>query len=329
VSEHHGGDSRAVITAVKANAAVACAKLIGFILSGSAALMAEAVHSLADTANQALLWVGLKRAEKKADAEHHFGYGQERYFWNLVSAITIFFLGCVYTVMHAAQGIIESHHHPEIGIIPIGIVIFSLLAEGNSFRVAAIEFLKQAEEENLTWKQYIKETRDPTTLAVLIEDSAAVFGLLIAGAGMGITWATGSAIFDGLAAIIIGLLMGGLAAFLASINKKYLLNYADDDIDIITETAWNNNNKVQKVHEVCSIVLSPEETLVMAEVELREEELFVNMDKSEIAQAIRFMKRLDAVKVELEEEIRQKDDSAKRIYLEFTAPSEQNINKNE
>ncbi|MDT8377197.1 MAG: cation diffusion facilitator family transporter, partial [Mariprofundaceae bacterium] len=110
------GSTKAVLTAVVGNGTVTIAKFIGFAFSGSSALLAEAVHSLADTANQGLLYLGLRRSEKVADARHHFGYGQERYFWNLVSAVTIFFIGCVYTVMHAIDSMAHDHQ-PELSIV--------------------------------------------------------------------------------------------------------------------------------------------------------------------------------------------------------------------
>ena len=129
------GSTKAVVTAFAANAMVTVAKFVGFALSGSSALLAEAVHSLADTANQGLLYLGLRRSVRKADEEHQFGYGQERYFWNLISAVTIFFLGCAYTIMHAMDQL-RHDHTPELSWIPFAIVGFSFVMEGSSFMVA-------------------------------------------------------------------------------------------------------------------------------------------------------------------------------------------------
>jgi len=313
------GSEKTVVTAIIGNSIVTCAKFTGFFLSGSSALLAEAVHSLADTANQCLLYLGLKRSEKKADIHHHFGYGQERYFWNLVSAITIFFLGCVYTVMHAV-GQLQQEHQPEISWIPFAIIGIAFVVEGFSFSVALREFTRQSKEEGKTFRAYFLSTSDPTTLAVLIEDSVAMLGLLLALLGIGLSMWTGSALFDGLAAIAIGLLMGCLAFFLASTNRKYLLNYSDDDVNEVARRLWTADEQVQAVPLVHSIILSPQETLLMAEVELREETMFADMSQEEIAQAIRFMRKLNAIRRSLEDDVMRVTPEAKHIFIEFASP---------
>jgi len=315
----HGeeGSTKAVVTAVVANGLVTIAKFVGFAFSGSSALLAEAIHSLADTANQALLFLGLKRSQKVADGKYHFGYGQERYFWNLVSAITIFFLGCIYTMMHSFDQL-EHGHTPELSMVAFGIIGFAFVVEGYSFWVALQEFTRQREEAGMGFVQYFKETRDPTTLAVLIEDSVAVVGLLFALLGMSLSAYTGSGLFDIAAAMAIAVLMGLLAFFLAITNKKYLINISDEGINEAALKAWSKDKRVQEVRHVHSIVISPDESIVMAELELREEALFVDMTREEVQRAILFMQRLDKVRASLEEEVRQSSSAAKHIYIEFT-----------
>jgi zinc transporter 9 len=313
------GSTKAVLSAIVGNSLVTFAKFIGFSLSGSSALLAEAVHSLADTANQALLYLGLRRSVRVADKEYHFGYGQERYFWNLVSAVTIFFLGCVYTVMHAVEQL-RHDHVPEFSLLPFLIIGFAFIVEGYTFHVALTEFKRQCREAGKSFRVYFVETRDPTTLAVLIEDAVAVIGLVLALTGMGLAAWTGSAIFDGIAAICIGLLMGGLAFFLAATNRKYLLNRSDDEVDEIATRLWRGDDQVQSVQRVNSIVLSPEDTLLMAEVELREEAIFADMSSGEIAQAIRFMHKLDDIRRSLEEDVSRIAPETRHIFIEFTSP---------
>ncbi|MDQ6988888.1 MAG: cation transporter [Mariprofundaceae bacterium] len=324
------GSTKAVVTAIIGNSLVTVAKFVGFMFSGSSALLAEAVHSLADTANQALLYLGLKRSQRVADGQYHFGYGQERYFWNLVSAVTIFFLGCIYTMMHAL-GQLEGGHEPEMSWLVFAILAFAFVVEGYSLWVAYQEFTRQRLEKNMGFMQYVKATRDPTTLAVLIEDTVAVLGLVVALVGMSLAAYTGSALFDIGAAMIIAMLMGLLAFFLAATNKKYLLNVSDETTNAAALKTWSADPRVQNVHHVHSIVLSPDESIVMAEVELCEETLFSDMSEAEIQQAVRFMKRLDTVRLSLEAEVRQQNDEAKHIYLEFTGLPEdvQKSNKEE
>jgi len=315
------GSSKAVVTAIFGNSIVTIAKFVGFALSGSSALLAEAVHSLADTANQCLLYLGLKRSMRKPDTHHHFGYGQERYFWNLISAVTIFFLGCAYTIMHAVEQI-QHGHSPEMSWVPFVVIAIAFVVEGYSFFVALKEFIRQSKEAGRPLRQFLVETRDPTTLAVLIEDSAAMLGLIFALLGIGLSFWTGSAIFDGIAAICIGILMGFLAYFLASTNRKYLLNHSDDNVNDVASKLWSADDQVQVVQRVNSIVLSPEETLLMAEVELREEAIFSDMSEAEIAQAIRFMHKLNTIRRSLEDDVARVSPEAKHIFIEFASPQD-------
>ena len=310
------GSKKAVLTAVVGNGTVTIAKFIGFTFSGSSALLAEAVHSLADTVNQALLYLGLRRSEKVADEHHHFGYGQERYFWNLVSAVTVFFIGCVYTIMHALDSI-KHDHQPELSVVAFSIIGFAFLVEGYSFLVALAEFNRQRKEKGCGFFAYFRESNDPTTVAVLIEDSVAILGLLLAAAGMGISAYTGSSIFDGIAALAIGVLMGLLAFFLAFVNKKFLINVADPKMDMLVTDIWESDDRVQRLQRVNSIVISPDESVLMAELELREEELFADMSPLEIEQAVHFMKRIDLIRRSLENEVTEGAPQAKHIFIEF------------
>ncbi|MDQ6976325.1 MAG: cation diffusion facilitator family transporter [Mariprofundaceae bacterium] len=320
------GSLKAVVTAVVGNSIVTLAKFVGFSFSGSSALLAEAVHSLVDTINQALLWVGIVRSTRKADAEHQLGYGQERYFWNLVSAVTIFFVGCAYTINHAI-GQLQHGNKPEISAIAFAVIALAFIIEGYSFWVALQEFRRQSKAANTDFWQYFEKTRDPTTLAVLVEDSAAMFGLSLALIGMLLSAYTGSAVFDGVAAMLIGVLMGVLAFYLASSNRKYLLNRSDEPLNEHAKAAWAKMDTVQNVHHVRSIVLSPEKSLLVAEVELREESLFADMKDDEVRNAICFMNRLDGIRRELEKKAvfspsqpPNETENNELIYIEFVLP---------
>lgn len=317
MSQAEDGSTKAVVTAVIANGLVTIAKFVGFAFSGSSALLAEAIHSLADTANQALLYLGLKRSQRPADEKHPFGYGHEQYFWNLVSAVTIFFLGCIYTTMHSLEQL-KYGHTPEMSWIAFGIIGFAFVVEGYSFWVALVEFNRQRHVEEKSFMQYFRETRDPTTLAILIEDSVAVLGLLFALVGMSLAAYTGSALFDIAAALAIAALMGFLAFFLAATNKKYLLNISDEEVNDVALQAWSKDERVQSVRHIHSIVLSPDQSLVMAEVELREEALFADMSQEEIRRAIQFMNRLHVVRESLERKVSESASEAQHIYIEFT-----------
>ncbi|MDX8403520.1 MAG: cation diffusion facilitator family transporter [Mariprofundaceae bacterium] len=316
------GSTKAVLTAVAGNSIVTVAKFIGFTFSGSSALLAEAVHSLADTANQALLYLGIRRSMRGADETHHFGYGQERYFWNLVSAVTIFFIGCVYTVMHAIDSL-RRDHQPELSQVAFLVIGIAFIVEGYSFMVALKEFNRQRQEKGCSFFAYFRESNDPTTVAVLIEDSVAMVGLVLALLGMAASAYTGSTVFDGVAALAIGVLMGLLAFFLATVNKKYLINAADPAMDSLVSEIWKTDERIQRLQLVNSIVISPEESVLMAELELREEELFADMSEEEVARAVTFMKRQDDIRRALETEVRRVSPQAKHIFIEFVGLPEQ------
>jgi len=315
------GSIRPVLAAVFGNATVTIAKFIAFALSGSSAMLAEALHSLADTMNQALLWVGLVRSKKGADREHQFGYGQERYFWNLVSAITIFFLGGGYTILHAIEQL-QAGAKPEAHWTTLFVLALAFVVESFTLWLALREFNRQRKKAGRTFRQWLTETRDPTTLAVLVEDSVAVLGLVIAALGIGIARSFELPAFDAAAAIVIGVLMGALAIFLAAINRSYLLNRSDPELDQLVLKRWCSDKRVQSVPRVNTIVLSPEATILMAEVELREEEMFEHMSPSEIDQVRRFMRKVDAIRRDLEAEVRRAAPRAQAIFIEFTLPGE-------
>ena len=215
-----------------------------------------------------------------------------------------------------------NYEQPEISWIPFVIIGIAFVVEGTIFFVALKEFLRKCKEEGKSFRQYFLETSDPTTLAVLIEDSVAMLGLVFALVGIGLSMWTGSAIFDGIAAIAIGLLMGCLAFFLASMNRKYLLNYSDEDVTDMAMQMWQEDVRVQSVQRGNSIVLSPRETLLMAEVEVREEAIFADMSGLEIEQAIRFMRRFNAIRRSLEEDVARVAPEAKHIFIEFATPAD-------
>ncbi len=308
-----------VMAAVVGNLVVTIAKFAGFAISGSSAMLAEALHSLADTMNQGLLWVGLERSKRRADAEHQFGYGQERYFWSLVSAITIFFLGGGYTIMHAVEQLLAGAHAPmhwsSLAILGVAFVV-----ESFTLAVAVREFNRQRRAAGRSFRAWLTETRDPTTLAVMVEDSVAVVGVAVAAAGILLADRLRLDWFDPAAAIVIGLLMGGLAIFLANLNRGYLISHADPELNELAMRAWREDPRVERVERVNSIVLGPDVSLLMAEVELREEAMFEDMSDEEVKQLTLFMQRLDAIRRELEAGVRERAPRARAIFLEFTLP---------
>lgn len=217
------GSKRAVVAAVLGNGFLALLKFAAFTVSGSGAMLSEAIHSVADTTNQALLWLGIRLSERPPDREHPYGYGAERFFWSLVSAMGIFFLGAGVTLYHGFH--LLRHPKPiEIGLPTWIVLILALLIEG-AVLVMAVRAANQR-RAGRTWLQFIRTSRDPALLAVLLEDAIAVFGVIVASVGICLAYLTGNLIFDALASILIGLLLGMMAVILAMRNRALLLGQA-------------------------------------------------------------------------------------------------------
>ncbi|MCX6793366.1 MAG: cation diffusion facilitator family transporter [Candidatus Falkowbacteria bacterium] len=208
-----------VFAAIFGNAFVALIKMIIALMSGSSVLLSESIHSVADTLNQTFLLIGLKRSVKKPSNDFGYGYGQERFFWALISACGIFFIGAGAT---AYQGVSALFHEKEIFLnwSIFLVLIISFVVEGWTFLVAARE-LKHSYPNMTYWKRM--KVGDPTTLAVFFEDGVAVIGIIIAFISIILTKYTGHHIYDALGSIVIGLLLGAVAIILILKNRSYLL----------------------------------------------------------------------------------------------------------
>lgn len=214
-----------VIYAIVGNAFVTVIKFISAFTSGSSSMFSEAIHSVADTLNQIFLLIGLKKSLKKADNRFEYGYGNERFFWGLISALGIFFIGAGITAYNGVMALVRPEHIEFSSAIFITLLI-AFLVELYTLRVAFLE-LKRVNPE-LTWQKRIEEA-DSATLAVLLEDSAAIFGVLVAATSITASYYTGNPIFDAIGSIIISCLLAGVAIALVVKNRSYLLGKAMPD----------------------------------------------------------------------------------------------------
>jgi zinc transporter 9 len=270
--------SKPIIVAILANGTIAIAKAIGFFFSGSSALLSETIHSVADVMNQALLLLGIKRGEKAASDIYHYGHSQERFFWNLVSAMGIFVLGCGVTVYHGVHDLLSTEAIKKAGmeqfIIEL-ILVISMLVEGYSFYVVIQEIKGQAASRTKKFFTYLNESIDPSISAVFWEDFAAIIGLLLALVGIVMTNLTGNNTFDAVASILIGLLMGWIAIHLAIENKRFLLDRAIPEYELkqLLEIL-DNNPHIKSYKDVRTVVLGPNRLKFKAELELDTEKIF-------------------------------------------------------
>ncbi|MCB9794896.1 MAG: cation diffusion facilitator family transporter [Alphaproteobacteria bacterium] len=210
----------AVIAALAGNGTLTIIKTIAWLMSGSGAMLSEAIHSFADTANQFLLFMGIQRSEKPADATFHYGYGAERFFYALMSAVGIFVLGCGVTLYHGVLNLLHPHEL-HITWMPFAVLAISGLVEG-SVLVVAIRSV-WAKKGQRGFVDYLRQETDPTVLAVLFEDGVAVLGVLVAMAGMGLAAWTHNPVWDTVATLIIGALLGCVAIWLGMKNRMLIL----------------------------------------------------------------------------------------------------------
>lgn len=219
------GGGKAVVLALVGNGVLTVIKFIAYFISGSGAMLAEAVHSSADLGNQALLLIGVKKARQGPSEQHHYGYGKDRFLFALISAAGIFFVGCGVTITHGVHSLLADEGHGPIGwVVPVVLVI-SFIVDGVVL-LAAIRELGKKKPAEQGWVEYIKTTPDTATVAVLFEDGAASLGVLLAAAGIAASELLGWHWADPVAAILIGLLLGFIAIFLGAQNRGYLLDRA-------------------------------------------------------------------------------------------------------
>jgi cation diffusion facilitator family transporter len=260
------GSRRAIVAAFLANLGIAIAKFIAFALTGSASLLAEAIHSVADTGNQGLLFLGGRRATKAATQLHPFGYGRERYFWAFVVALVLFSLGAMFALYEGIQKLIHPHElqDPVVAFVVLGI---AMALEAYSFRTAIHEASKVRRRHS--WWGFIRTAKSPELPVVLLEDFGALIGLVFALIGVSLTVLTGEPMFDALGSVAIGLLLGAIAVVLAIEMKSLLIGEAasPEDEQAIADTIESDPHVRHLIH-LRTQHLGPEELLVAAKVEL-------------------------------------------------------------
>jgi zinc transporter 9 len=210
---------KSVLVALAVNTVLTVVKTVAFVMTGSGAMLSEAIHSFADFMNQGLLYIGIKRGDRAADNEFQYGYGRERFIWALMSAVGIFFMGCGFTILHGIQAL----QHPEAmngHTIALSVLALSLVLDLGVFVFAFRSLWGQ--KGNTPFVKFLKTQADPPEVAVLLEDGAACLGVLIAMAAIGLSVMTGNPSWDAIGSILIGVLLGVVAIWLIERNLKLL-----------------------------------------------------------------------------------------------------------
>ncbi|HLM29597.1 MAG TPA: cation diffusion facilitator family transporter [Acidimicrobiales bacterium] len=259
------GSPRTVLTALAANLAIAVAKFIAFAFTGSASMLAEGIHSVADTSNQALLLVGRRRSRRRATVEHPFGFGQEAYFSAFLVAIVLFSLGSLFSLFEGFDKLRHPHEVESLGWA-VAVLVFAMVSEGWALRTAA-----QAARPELrgSWWSYVRDTRSPENAVVLLEDSAAEIGLTAALMGILATAVTGDARYDAVGTMVIGLVLGFVAIVLAIEMRSLLIGESADDEDLgAIRGVFASVPAVERVVDLRTMHMGPDDILVAARVEL-------------------------------------------------------------
>ncbi len=262
-----GHGTRAVVAALLANVGIAIAKFVGFLLTRSASMLAESVHSVADSGNQVLLLLGQRRSRRAPTAEHPFGYGRERYFWAFVVALILFSLGGMFAIYEGVTKI-RNPHELESPSIAIGILLVAIVLESASLRTAVIE-ARRAREPGMSWWGFIHRSKQPELPVVLLEDFGALVGLVFALAAVSATVVTDDPLWDGIGTLSIGVLLVVIAIVLAIEMKGLLIGEAASLTDQQRiAAAIEIEPSVTKLIHMRTQHIGPDELLVGAKLEL-------------------------------------------------------------
>src|SRR6201988_647384 len=295
----------AVIGALFANGLIALLKLGAALITGSSGMMAEALHSVADTTNQIFLLLGLRFYKRPASDKHPFGYGKERFFWSFIAAIFIFGVGATYAIYAGIEKLAHPHAPTNLGWA-YGVLAISFVLESGSIALAIYQEVKEAHHEGLSFAEYLRESKDPTAKTVIFEDSAALIGIVIATIGLLLTdyqvGGAAGAYWDGLASIIIGLVLAVVAFVLARSSRGLLLGEAANPKVLAgIKQAIESHPTVERVVELLTMHLAPKHILINAHVKLRPE-----LRTDDIVKSIE----------EIEERIKSAEPKVEMIFLE-------------
>ncbi len=294
------GGTRAIVAALLANLGIAVTKFVAFLLTQSSSMLAESVHSVADSSNQGLLLLGGKRAKRAATPQHPFGYGRERYLYAFIVAIVLFSVGGLFALYEGYHKLQERHGIDSWQWVPVTVLVVAIALEAFSFRTAIVE--SNRVRGKASWVEFVRRAKAPELPVVLLEDLAALLGLIFALIGVALTLITHDGLWDGLATVAIGLLLVSVAVVLGFETKSLLLGEgASPEVADRIRAAVESEPLVERVIHMRTLHLGPEELLVAAKIGVHPD-----ASAEDIARAI------DAA----ERRIREVEPIARVIYLE-------------
>jgi len=281
------GSNRAIVAALLANLGIAVTKFVAFGFSGSSSMLAEGVHSLADTSNQGLLLLGGRQSRKKADETHPFGFGRERYVYAFVVSIILFSIGGVFSLYEGYEKLHDPHPLTNAWL-PIVVLLIAIVLEGFSFRTAIKESNHVRGKQG--WVEFIRRAKAPELPVVLLEDFAALIGLVLALLGVSLTIITGNSVFDAIGTLCIGVLLVLVAIVLGIETKSLLVGEGANPADTVAiRDAINAHPKVEALIHMKTLYLGPEELLIGAKIGFAKSDQLIEVANSinEVEAAIR------------------------------------------
>ena len=259
------GGGKAIIAAFLANMGIALAKFVAWLISGSASMLAEAIHSVADSGNQLLLLLGGRRAKRAADRDHPFGYGRERYVYAFVVSIILFSVGGLFSIYEGVEKLTHPHEVTNYWV-PIGVLVIAILLESFSLRTA-IKESNHVRGRGQSWVSFVRHAKAPELPVVLLEDVGALIGLVFALFGVGMTAITHNPLFDALGTLMIGTLLIVIAIVLGIETKSLLVGEGATDADLQRiVAAIADGPEVHKLIHIKTLYLGPDELLVAAKL---------------------------------------------------------------
>ena len=287
-----------VLLALSANVGIAIAKIFAAVLTGSASMAAESAHSVADSFNEVLLLAALRRSDKPADRRHPLGYGKERYFWTLLVAVAIFGMGALFSFVQGLSTLLGKAGPESDYLVGYIVLAVAFVLEATSWVQGLRQVRNDAREHQLPIGRYIRRTDEPTSVSVLLEDSAALIGLLLAFGGLGLHQLTGKAFWDGAASILIGVVLTGVAFLLGRINKNLLIgNQADPRLVSGVKEILARAPEVEWVVDIVTLTFGTDQVLACARLDFRD-----NLTSSDVERAcVRLAGELHEAYAEIDE----------------------------
>jgi cation diffusion facilitator family transporter len=298
---------RTVTIALLANSVIAVAKLAAGLMTGSSAMLAEAAHSIADTVNQVFLRVSLSLSTREPTPDQPFGYGQERFLWTLMAAVGMFVAGAAFAVGYGIYELLHPTTSGETYLPAYAVLGLSLLAEGSSWIRARRQTTAEAREAGRDLVEHLRRSRDPNVKMVLLEDTAALAGIVIAAAGLGLHQVTGASAWDAGASVLIGVMLMGVALTIARDSRRMLVGAAADAEEReAIERIIASHPGIAKVQELLTLVLGPHALLVAARVDLRDD-----LAGDEV----------ERLSNEIEDQLREAVPDVTEVFLDATPPA--------